>query len=160
VVDDHTAAWQALFADFDPTKTVILEEGQAGSLSETGDRGLEIEGGTIQFVRYQSNEIVLAIEMPADGWLVLSQVYYPGWQATVDGERTKVLRADYTFRAVALAQGEHIVRMKFVPWSWRAGLAVSAVTWVGLIAWTVWKLGKHLRKKQQPANLPPRQPMV
>jgi hypothetical protein len=156
IVDGHTAAWQALFADFDPTKTVILEKNQVENLPETRDRGPEVAEGAIQFVRYDLNEIVLAIEMPADGWLVLSEVYYPGWRATVDGERTKVLRANYTFRAVPLSPGKHVVRMTFAPWTWYVGLGASALTWGGLVAWAAWGLGKKLRS----TNLPPQQPMV
>jgi hypothetical protein len=160
IVENHTAAWEALFADFDPIETVILEKSQSRHLSEIGDRRLEIEGGTIEFVRYGTNEIVLAVEMPADGWLVLSEVYYPGWQATVDGDRAEVLRADYTFRAVKLPPGEHIVRMTFTPRTWKIGLAVSGITWAGLAAWTAWELNWCLNKKHLPADLPPRQPMV
>lgn len=152
-VTSHTEAWNALFADFDPTKTVILEESQATGLSE-------IEGGTIEFVKYRANEIVLAVETPTDGWLVLSEVYYPGWQATVDGEKTKVLRADYTFRAVQLPPGKHVVRMTFTPRTWQVGLAVSGITWIGLAAWIVWEVKRYLGKKRPTSNLPPQQPMV
>jgi hypothetical protein len=160
VVPTHTAAWEALFADFDPTRTVILEENQVKNLPETRDRGLEIEGDTIQFVRYESNEIVLAVETPTSGWLVLSEVYYPGWQATVDGERAAVLRADYTFRAVTLPPGKHVVKMTFAPWTWHVGLATSAVTWGGVAVWAAWELGRYLSKKPSPIDLPPQQPMV
>jgi hypothetical protein len=160
VVESHTAAWEALFTDFDPTRRVILEKNQVESLPEIGDRSLEIGGGSIQFVQYRANEIVLAVEMPADGWLVLSQVYYPGWQATVDGERTEVLRADYTFRAVALEPGEHVVRLAFTPRTWQVGLALSGITWTGLAAWSAGKVWGHLTGRRRAADLPPQQPMV
>ncbi|MBN1813794.1 MAG: YfhO family protein [Anaerolineae bacterium] len=160
VVPSHTEAWNALFADFDPTKTVILENNQVESLSEIGEQKLESEDGTIEFVRYGSNEIVLVVEMPTDGWLVLSEVYYPGWQTTVDGERAEVLRADYAFRAATLPPGEHVVRMTFTPRSWKAGLAVSGTTWAGLAAWTAGELKRCLDKKRLSADLPPQQPMV
>jgi hypothetical protein len=135
VVADHAAAWAALFDDFDPAQVVILEERQAGDLPALGDRGLESEGGRIEFVRYDLNEIELAVEIERGGWLVLSEVYYPGWRATVDGEQTEVLRADYTFRAVRLEPGEHTVRTWFAPWTWTVGLMVSVATWAGLAVW-------------------------
>jgi hypothetical protein len=160
LVNSHTEAWNALFADFDPTETVILEESQIRSLSEIGDRRSEIVDGTIEFVTYGLNEIVLVVEMPADGWLVLSEVYYPGWQATVDGERTEVLRADYDFRAVALSPGKHVVRMTFTSRTWKAGLVMSGITWTGLVAWMAGELRRYLGKKRLPADLPPQQPMV
>jgi hypothetical protein len=158
-VESHTAAWEALFVDFDPTQTVILEENQIEGL-EIVDWIVKSEGYRIEFVRYESNEIVLAVETPASGWLVLSEVYYPGWQATVDGEPADVLRADYAFRAVTLPPGEHIVEMTFAPWTWQVGLAVSAVTWGGSAAWVGLEIARCLEKKRRAVDLPPQQPMV
>jgi hypothetical protein len=146
VVSDHGAAWAVLFDDFDPAQVVILEERQVGDLPSLANRGSGGEGGRIEFVRYDLNEIELAVEIPRDGWLVLSEVYYPGWRATVDGEQTEVLRVDYTFRAVRLEPGEHTVRVWFAPWTWTVGLAVSVATWAGLAAWAGWRVSGCLAR--------------
>jgi uncharacterized membrane protein YfhO len=61
----------------------------------------------------------------ADGFLVLSDTYYPGWQVFVDGEEAKIYQADYLFRAVPLKQGEHVVEFRYSPSSFRTGLAIS-----------------------------------
>jgi len=163
VVDDHAAAWEAIHApEFDPRQTVVLERGQVGDWGlevggwrlEIGDCGLEVGGWRLEigdcgshvsFVRYGLNEVELAVRAPVSGgWLVLSDVYYPGWRAEVDGAPAEVLRADYVFRAVLLPPGEHTVRMEFAPWTWRVGLAVSLVTWVGLGVWAGGVVKKHL----------------
>jgi uncharacterized membrane protein YfhO len=89
------------------------------------------------------NEAELMVEASRAGWLVLSDVYYPGWRATVNGQPTDVLRANYTFRAVWLPVGEHTVRMSFSPLAWRVGLALSLVTWSTLSAWAVVTLIKR-----------------
>ncbi len=149
VVPDHAAAWQAIHApEFDPTQTVVLERRQIGDWRlEIGDCGLRTaEGSTISFVRYGLNEVELAVRAPVSGCLVLSDVYYPGWRATVDGVSVEVLRADYAFRAVLLPPGEHTVRMVFSPWTWRVGLAVSIVTWVGLGVWAGVGFKKRLQQ--------------
>jgi uncharacterized membrane protein YfhO len=91
---------------------------------------------------------------------VLSEVYYPGWQATVDGEEVQVLRANYAFRAVALSPGKHVVKMTFEPWTWQMGLAISIVTWGGLVAWAIWEIKRRLMKRRRRNDLPPHQPMV
>jgi len=104
------------------------------------------DGGHISFVRYGLNEVELAVRTPVSGTLVLSDVYYPGWRAEVDGVPAEVLRADYVFRAVLLPPGEHTVRMEFSPWTWRVGLTVSIVTWVGLGVWA----GVALWRKRLP----------
>ena len=146
VVPDHTAAWEAIHApEFDPTQTVILEQGQIGDWRAGVGEG----GGHISFVRYGLNEVELAVRTPVSGYLLLSDVYYPGWRAEVDGVPTEVLRADYVFRAVLLPPGEHTVRMEFAPWTWRVGLAVSVVTWAGLGIWGIVALWR-----KYPSGLP------
>ena len=138
VAADHAAAWQAIHAPgFDPTETVALEQGEP-LIADPADGERHIS-----FVRYELNEVELAVRTPVSGYLVLSDAYYPGWRATVDGAPAEVLRADYTFRAVLLPPGEHTVQMAFVPWTWRVGLAVSLVTWLGLGIWA----GKGIKKR-------------
>jgi uncharacterized membrane protein YfhO len=66
-------------------------------------------------------------------------VWYPGWRATVDGQPAPVLRANYAFRAIRLGPGQHQVQLTFTPRSWTAGLAVSGLTLLVLVAWGVWR---------------------
>jgi len=157
VVPDHAAAWEAIHApEFDPTQTVVLdgewrmangEWRMANGEWRMANGGERVgDGGHISFVRYGLNEVELAVRTPVSGTLVLSDVYYPGWRAEVDGVPAEVLRADYVFRAVLLPPGEHTVRMEFSPWTWRVGLTVSIVTWVGLGVWA----GVALWRKRLP----------
>jgi hypothetical protein len=66
-------------------------------------------------------------EAPAGGFLVLTDPYYPGWRAFVDGQEAPILRADYLFRAVALQPGAHDVRFAFTPRSMDRGVMLSLV---------------------------------
>lgn len=132
VVSDHAAAWQAIHApEFDPAQVVILEQGEPLA-ADPGDGEHHVS-----FTRYGLNEIELSVTTPVSAFLVLSDVYYPGWRATVDGAPVELLRADYAFRAVPLPPGVRVARIEFVSWPWRAGLAVSVVTWLGVAAWAV-----------------------
>ena len=139
VVPDHAAAWDAIHApDFDPAELVILEEGEPLAADP-------IPGGSeIFFQRYDLNRVELVVRTPAAGYLLLSDVFYPGWRATVDGELAEILRADYLFRALYLSPGEHVIKMAFAPHSWYLGLAVSVITWLGLViaANRVWRRRK------------------
>jgi uncharacterized membrane protein YfhO len=72
--------------------------------------------------------MVLKVDMAADGLLVLSEVYYPGWRAYADGEEVPIYRADHVLRAVPLRAGHHRVEMAFDPLWPKVGLAVSGVT--------------------------------
>ncbi|MBI2863528.1 MAG: YfhO family protein [Chloroflexi bacterium] len=76
---------------------------------------------------YQPEQVQVKAKLDAPGLLVLTDAYYPGWQATVDGEPSPILRANYMFRALALTEGEHLVEFSYQPESLRTGLFVSVV---------------------------------
>jgi hypothetical protein len=131
---DHEAAFAALHAPgFDPATTVVIEGGEP--LDVTTPSGAV----TIGLAAFSLNEIRVNVNTPADAYLVLSEVWYPGWRATVDGQPAPVLRANYAFRAVRLGPGQHQVQLTFAPMSWTAGLAVSGLTALTLIGWGLLK---------------------
>jgi hypothetical protein len=135
VVSDHEEAWRAIHAPtFDPIDTVVLEREQLQDAVSPTDCASPTEGTHISFAHYGVNAIELTVKSPAGGWLVVTDVYYPGWHAKVDGSPARVLRADYTFRAVRVPAGDHAVEMTFAPWTWHAGLALSLSTWLSLAA--------------------------
>ena len=125
VAPDGPSALAALFApDFRPERTVVLEAG-AGPTPVCRDGGA---GGQATVLAYAPHEVTVRTSAPGGGgWLVLSDTYYPGWRATVDGAPARIYRADYTLRAVELPPGEHVVRFVYAPESFRAGLAISLV---------------------------------
>jgi uncharacterized membrane protein YfhO len=59
---------------------------------------------------------------------VLADTFYPGWQATLDGQPVEILRANHTFRAVAFPPGEHTVVFRYLPLSFQVGAVVSLLT--------------------------------
>lgn len=77
---------------------------------------------------YKNNEITVSVKAPVDGFIVLSEVYYPGWKAEVDGETVDVLRGDFLLRVVPVPKGKHEIRFYFAPRSLSVGIAVSAMT--------------------------------
>jgi uncharacterized membrane protein YfhO len=66
--------------------------------------------------------------------LVLADSFYPGWRATVDGVAAPILRANLTFRAVALEPGVHEVVFTYYPAGWRWGVGVSLGAIVAMVA--------------------------
>ena len=132
IVEDHEAAWRAIHTPgFDPRRKLVLEQGpDVHAVPPAGGTGL----AQLSFVRYGLNDVAVSVNAPHAGWLVLSDVYYPGWRAAVDGVTTPVLRANYTFRAVRVPAGDHLVEMTFAPWTWHVGLLISTLTWTGIAA--------------------------
>jgi hypothetical protein len=126
VAADHEDAWTRIHhTDFDPATTVVLEGGHP--LDVQAD-----EAATVHVLRYDTNVLEIEANSPAEGYLFLSDPFYPGWQAEVDGQPAPILRANYAFRAVAVPAGSHTVAMSFRPTSWRIGLAITALTVLGL----------------------------
>lgn len=72
---------------------------------------------TAKIVSYKRNSVTLEVESSEHGVLVLHDIYYPGWEATVDGERRPVLRANLLFRGVEVPAGKHRVEFAFRPMS-------------------------------------------
>ena len=69
--------------------------------------------------------------------VVLTDAYYPGWEARVDGERVPLLRADFLFRGIAVSAGSHRIELDYRPGSLRLGLAFagSSLFVFGAAAW-------------------------
>lgn len=111
---------------FDPARQVILAEGDE----------LSAGGGwsAVEIVAYRPEQVLLNLSLDAPGYLVLTDAWYPGWVAEVDGQAVPILRADLYFRAVELAAGEHRVTFRYRPGSVRLGLGVSLASW---LAWGV-----------------------
>ncbi len=83
---------------------------------------------TARITSYRPNEIRVHADEGADGYLVLADVWFPGWTATVDGRPARVYRANYTFRAVSTPAGEHEVVFRYQPDSYRWGKLVSLIS--------------------------------
>lgn len=84
-------------------------------------------------------QVRVEVEADGNGWLVLSDLWYPGWRVIVDGEPAPLLRADYLFRAVPVSGGRHAVLFQYRPRSFMIGLGMSLVgilTTIGL-----WRAG-------------------
>jgi hypothetical protein len=71
--------------------------------------------GSARVTAYEDNRLELEAASPTEGIMVLSEVYYPGWKAYVDGAETEILRTDYNLRGIAFPEGSHHVEFRFMP---------------------------------------------
>ena len=102
VVDSRDGVLAAIKTEgFDPRRQVVLERPSGLALAGPGS------GQTVTISNHSPNRISLVSESDRPSVLVLSEVYYPGWQAIVDGQPSPILRANWTFRAVALEAGRN-----------------------------------------------------
>jgi len=91
----------------------------------------------VEVVSYTPNKITFKTQSSQDQLLFLSDTYYPGWRAKVDGQKSQVLAADYAFRAVPVPAGNHIIEMYYLPQSFLTGLYIATGTLVLIILITI-----------------------
>jgi len=82
---------------------------------------------------HRPNEVVIDVAGDTPGWLVLTDVWFPGWECTVDGRAVEVQCANYTFRAVAVPAGDHQVVFRYRPPTYLRGQQISAATGLGVL---------------------------
>ncbi|MBP5689344.1 MAG: hypothetical protein J6W74_00345 [Bacteroidales bacterium] len=98
----------------------------------------------ITLTSYAPNELRYSAEMAEKGLVVFSEIWYPGWVATVDGQPLELLRADWTLRAAILPEGRHEVVMRFEPECYRKGRNISLASSITLLLLTLIAAGGFL----------------
>jgi hypothetical protein len=121
--------------EVDPFTTALLDPGVPVPSME----GAEPGSSTVRWVVRQPDLLVVDVDTPSEGILVLSEIYHPAWAATVDGEGVEVLKVDVALRGIHLDGGRHRVEMRFrdpnvTLGAWGSGVGV--LLWVGLVAFT------------------------
>jgi len=135
---------------FDPMRSVLLEHLAPSSARHTEQTAparearVSVAGATL-------NSLTLDAYTSARGWLVVSEVYYPGWKAYVDGQETPIYKADLVLRAIELNPGHHTVLFVFDPDTIRYGLSI---TFAGMLLTVSLLLAlPQLKKKTRPQHL-------
>lgn len=131
---------------FDPRRLVILEE----------DPGIELIPdtgyiGECRIVSYAPNRIVIEAECLNPGFLVLSENYYPAWQARVNGKPAKIYRGNYLFRVIFLPKGSHRIEFIYRSIYFILGSMITMISFPCIILATLFehrcKTCKHRRAK-------------
>jgi Bacterial membrane protein YfhO len=100
-------------------------------------RSLAPAAGTEESVRFRSYEadrMAMDVNAGSAGLLVLSEMYYPGWVATVNGKAAKIYQVDGALRGIAVARGPNRIELEYAPSSFRAGAALSLLTLACVLA--------------------------
>lgn len=109
--------------NFVKSKEIVLEEKPS----------IEKSSGAmwyVEYLSYQPDASLMKVYTEKDGMLFVSDTYYPGWKVYVDGNKKKIYKADYAFRAVEIKKGVHNVEFKYEPESFIIGRKVSFLTLV------------------------------
>lgn len=98
--------------------------------------------GTARLTSYAPNELHYKVASQGGGLLVFSEIYYPGWTATIDGETADLGRVNYVLRALRIPNGRHDVVLEFRPAtvSLTSAIAYGAIALIfGLLGLALWR---------------------
>jgi hypothetical protein len=122
-IEDRQKRLEALRdPDFDPRTEVLLSQDPPHVRSTALTEGQE---KATSILREGPDRVMVRVDVSQPGYLLLTDTYYPGWQASVDGETAEILPANHAFRAVQLEQGEHTVVFEYAPLSFRLGAWIT-----------------------------------
>ena len=126
----------------DPSRVVLFEKGTRDVGFLPGRDDSEADLGEVNIISYRPDSITLSVRAASPVLLFLSEVYYPGWKAYVNGESRPILRGNYLFRVIEVPEGSHRVQFVFEPLSIKAGICVTLLTVLALLiffAVSIWK---------------------
>ena len=102
----------------------------------------------ITITSYEPNELKYDVNSDKGGVIVFSEVYYPGWTATVDGKPVEMGRVNYILRAINVAPGSHKVVLTFRPATVKATETIAYIGYALLLVTLVLLLWREYRKKK------------
>jgi hypothetical protein len=130
---DQQAVLRAVTADgFDGRRLALVESAQPPAIQPAAGATTSDQ---VTITHSSANRIELATSAAQQRFLVLSEMYFPGWRATVDGVETPIYRTNYLFRGIAVPAGQHTITFEYRPLSALigAGLSLLALAIVGFL---------------------------
>ena len=132
---------------FDPLKVVVFEKGNAPA-TFFPKKPISVFNEKCWITAHGNNEIKLVADMKAPGFLMMSELNYPGWHVFVDGTKKIIHTGNYLFRVVPLDTGRHEIHFIFNPLSFKIGAAISAISLIGVMAFFFLIQRKRLLQKE------------
>ena len=148
---DMRAAFSAMSApDFDPRKTVVLEEKPVPAPASSR------ESGSVEILDSSTDHLTVAARLASSSLLLLTDAFSGGWRARAlpgsDQATYRILPANYALMAIPLSAGTHRLRIEYAPASFRVGAWISAISLLACfaIAGALWHRRRSRRKEISP----------
>lgn len=118
---DSTKAVEKLVGGFDFRNKLLINKDNPKAYLPGKSDSVEITG-------YFANKVDLKVKAQNGAYLLLTDTFFPGWQAYINGKPSEIMRADGIFRALEVPPGESSVEMVYSPISFKVGAAISIVS--------------------------------
>lgn len=150
---DGTEIWRTIRGIPDPRTNTIKEfNPRRTALMELEPSKLpKLEGGELppesyaRISHYEPNRVTIETNADRQTVLVVSEIHYPGWVATLDGAKTPIHQTNFLLRGVVVPAGKHVVEMSYRAPQARNGAIISLLT-IGLIGWVTHRSRKTRRQ--------------
>jgi uncharacterized membrane protein YfhO len=113
---------------FDPLQSALVEQPLEAALDPAGDIP-----DRVSYTHYQEDGLEADIDASSRGLAVLSEMYYPGWVATINGKPAPIHRVDTLVRGVVVSPGRNHLVMRYRPKSFLYGAILSDLAFVGTL---------------------------
>ena len=100
---------------------------------QLGEAAVQDTASVVAITSYEPNRLTYDVNSGKGGVLVFSEIYYPGWEAKVDGQPVELGRVDYILRALNVQPGKHQVELSFFPKSVNLTETIAYIAYVLLI---------------------------
>jgi hypothetical protein len=114
---------------FDPLETVLVRLSDPAQSPPLNDGSQPLQA-RVNVLHDEPGRISLGVETRASGFLVVSEAYFPGWQARIDGQPAPVLRVDGALIGLVVPAGTHNVALAYQPAVFSAGAVLSGLALV------------------------------
>lgn len=128
---------------FDPARLALIEEPFNFNANQIDPAAIA------QALRLTGHEMEVRTKANGPAFLVTSDMFYPGWHATVDGAPARLYQTDYVLRGVPVPGGTHVVRFEFSPHSFYYGVGLSALSLFLLVGCALWPFRVRQRRKDK-----------
>jgi len=128
---------QIIDPDFDPRTTALVDHETAAKLDKavlTEPANADAVSGNVSILSRRPTRLLVEAEAAKPSLLVMSEMFYPGWTAKLDGEEVELWRVDYNLRGVSVPAGKHNIELNYRPGSLVEGAVVSVATALCLLA--------------------------
>ena len=147
----YFANGSARVTSLDPRRTAVVEADPGSSPAVGACTGLE---STAKIVKYTSASVTVDVDSECAGLLVLSDAYYPGWTATVNGRDSTIYPTDVALRGVAVPEGRSTVVFRYRPPAFRLGLGLAGLALLIMLAlivldWRSWRRSRHGERREK-----------
>ncbi|MBQ7527880.1 MAG: YfhO family protein [Bacteroidaceae bacterium] len=119
--------------------------------ADSAFEGENLEAWRVELTSYEANRLSYKVKSQQGGVVVFSEIYYPGWTCTIDGQPTDIARANYVLRAIKVPAGEHEVIMTFDPQTVHVTEAIAYGALIVLALMLIALLGLSFYRKRRNA---------